>query len=141
MQQRSPLGSAKAVVLWFSCSPLPLMTSAGGPHVPRPFRPVRRASYHGPAPEYKSISRRFERARKAGMMRLMRKITLAALVLAFAVPARAATGSGRSHVWLTDRSPATVRGASFSPPEHVAVTLSAGDVVLPKAASASQAGA
>jgi hypothetical protein len=71
----------------------------------------------------------------------MRKFALAALVLAFAVPAGAATDSGHSHVWLTDRSPATVRGASFRPAEHVAVTLSVGEVVLHKAVVASLAGA
>ena len=74
------------------------------------------------------------------MMELMRRIALAVLVLAFAVPAGAATGSGRPHVWLADRSPATVRGASFKPAERVAVTLSVGDVVLHKTVVASAAG-
>lgn len=74
-------------------------------------------------------------------MEVMRRLVLVALVLTFAVPAGAATGSGRPHVWLADRSPATVRGASFKPAERVAVTLSVGDVTLHKAVLASAAGA
>lgn len=72
-------------------------------------------------------------------MQKMRRIALVVILLAVAVPATA-TGSGRPHVWLADRSPATVRGASFKPAERVAVTLSAGDVVLHKAVVATAAG-
>jgi hypothetical protein len=71
----------------------------------------------------------------------MRRIALAVLVLAIAVPAGTATGSGRPRVWLADRAPATVRGASFKPAERIAVTLSVGDLVLHKAVVASAAGA
>lgn len=74
------------------------------------------------------------------MMKAMHRFVLAVLVIAIAAPAAAATGSGRPHVWLADRSPATVRGASFKPAERVAVTLSVGDVTLHKAVVATAAG-
>jgi hypothetical protein len=98
-------------------------------------------SYHGLESEYKSISRRFGRSGIEGMMEWMRRTVLAAVALALAAPAVAATGSGRPHVWLADRSPATVRGASFKPAERVAVTLSADDVTLHKTVPASATGA
>jgi hypothetical protein len=78
---------------------------------------------------------------RAGHDRGMPRILLAVLVLACAAPAGATTGSGRAHVWLVDRSPAVVRGASFKPAERIAVTLSAGDVVLHKTVVASASGA
>ena len=98
-------------------------------------------SYHASDSEYKSISAPFERGGIEGMMEWMRRIALAVVALALAAPAVAATGVGRPHVWLADRSPATVRGASFKPAERVAVTLSVGDVTLHKTVPASATGA
>jgi hypothetical protein len=74
------------------------------------------------------------------MMEVMRRIALAVIVLAIAAPSGAATGSGRPRVWLADRAPATVRGASFKPSERIAVTLSIGEVILRKSVVASPAG-
>jgi hypothetical protein len=71
----------------------------------------------------------------------MRRVAIAVVVLAFAAFSGAATGFGQPRVWLVDRSPATVRGASFKPAERVVVTLSVGDVVLRKAVVASAGGA
>jgi hypothetical protein len=71
----------------------------------------------------------------------MRRFALAVVVFAFAAPSWAATGSVRAHVWLADRSPATVRGASIKPAERIAVTHSRGDLVLHKTVVASAAGA
>jgi len=95
-------------------------------------------SYHGRPPKYKSISRRFGRGRFSGMMEAMRRIAVALVAVAL-LPA-AASAHATPRVSLVDRSPATVRGTAFAPAEHVAVTLSVGDVTLRKTVVATAQG-
>jgi hypothetical protein len=73
------------------------------------------------------------------MMEEMRR-SAATLIAVALLGSGAALAHSRPQVSLVARSPASVRGTSFAPAEHVAVTLSAGDVTLKKTVVATARG-
>ena len=69
-------------------------------------------------------------------------VRIATVVTALVCIASAGAATvARPHVWLAERSPATVKGAAFHAGERVSVTLSVGDVRLTKRVTATAAGA